>query len=616
MNWRKATATAVLALVVIFCMTGCPLKPPATPGAPWGADSTWTGVSYACSVSTTVSKGSIRYSMDWVDKIDTADEEKASGETLMVTHVWTDTGAHNIRVKAMCASDLAKASEWSPTKAVRVILNHAPVVDNVNAPPVAVRNVEAFFTVRGHDEDNDSIRVLVDWGNSKTDTGYFLSPCSVEVSHVFTQIDTGAMVIVEIQDWKGTKSLPDTVWVPVGTAGGVIWWWQSDDPENGGEGFTTSPVIATVGTEERLFSGDEGDYRFYSIRDSDGGGEKKTVTRWPEYSFTGHPGLCAATNHIIVGSEEGELYALKLGSMGWAWQWPNMPREESLTGIEWGAPAFNGNKVYIGHMDDSLFLFQDAGSQGNRIAAYGCNASVVDAPVIDGQGNVYFGTDSGYLCKVGPELDTVFWRAHLQANGEIHSPIVGSDGTIYCASDSFRAYALDPNDGSIKSGWPVTLVGEAFRPALGQSALFVGTSFGKAYSINPATGGINWERSLSSTGGFSTTPIAAANGYVYFQDDDDVLFCLNQVDGTVIWACDCSRYLPRAGGGNSHRPRRMQLTDYPPNPTITAGGNILVAGYDALYCVAGYPEGPLDPLAPWPKWQHDLYNTGHVGGGR
>jgi len=202
------------------------------------------------------------------------------------------------------------------------------------------------------------------------------------------------------------------------------------------------------------------------------------------------------------------------------------------------------------------------------------------------------------------------------ANGEIHSPIVGGDGTIYCASDSFRLYAIDPADGH--KLWTTTLEGDVFRPALGQAAIFVGTSFGKAYSINPTTGAINWQKTLKTPYGpdeqFSTTPIVTANGYVYIQSENDVLYCLNQADGLVIWYCDCPLYLPRSGG-NSHRPRRTQLTDYLPNPTILSNGNIIVPGAEALYCVAGYPERPLDPFAPWPKWQHDLHNTGYVHGG-
>jgi outer membrane protein assembly factor BamB len=236
----------------------------------------------------------------------------------------------------------------------------------------------------------------------------------------------------------------------------------------------------------------------------------------------------------------------------------------------------------------------------------------VDGPVIDAQGNVYFGTDSGYLYKMGPELDTVFWRTRLLANGEIHSPLVGGDGTIYCASESSRLYARDPTTGA--PVWTVTVDGDAFRPALGQSALFVGTAFGKAYSINPATGGTNWQIQLTPGDGISTTPVVTDSGIVYFQDESDVLYCVSQSDGLVIWSCDCKRYLPRSGG-SPRRPRKMQLTDYYPSPTILPSGNIIVAGVDALYCVAGYPGAPLDPLAPWPKWQHDIWNTGHIHGG-
>jgi outer membrane protein assembly factor BamB len=155
------------------------------------------------------------------------------------------------------------------------------------------------------------------------------------------------------------------------------------------------------------------------------------------------------------------------------------------------------------------------------------------------------------------------------------------------------------------------------RPALGQSALFVGTDMGTVYSINPQTGNINWQRSLVRGYSFNTTPIVAANGYLYIQSDNDVLYCLKQADGADWWVCDCNSFLPSHGrSGNSPRPRKLGLLDYDPNPSITSTGDIIVVGQNALFCVAGYPQSPLDPLAPWPKWQRDLHNTGYAGGGR
>ena len=489
---------------------------------------------------------------------------------------------------------------------------HAPVVDSVVVAPYCSCPDSARLTVCAHDPDGDSIRLRVEWGdNSDTVTDLYSSPCSAELNHRYTRT-RGSAVIVEALDMNNV-SIPETTTVPVEPFGIVQWFWRSSDPENGGGGFTTSPVIAFDGANERLFSGCEGDYHFYSILTSTGKSEKKTTTHWLEYVFTGHPGLCAATNHIIVGSDEGELYALKVDGLGCDWRWPAKPSEESLTGIEWGAPAFRGNRIYIGHLHDSLFLFQDVGLQANRIAAYGCHASVVDAPVVDASGNVIFGTDSGYLIKIDANLISPIWRSHLVRNGDVHSPIIGNDGTIYCASDSFRLYAIDPAMGVPK--WVTAFYGQAARLAIGRSAIFVGTAFGMVYSVRPQDGRLNWLKQLGCCA-FTTAPVIAANGCVYFQNDDDVLYCLNQADGTVNWACNCSLYLPRTNCGNSHRPRRLQLTNYRPNPSICANGNIIVVGRDACYCVGGYPEGPLDPLAPWPKWQHDLCNTGRAGGGR
>jgi len=359
---------------------------------------------------------------------------------------------------------------------------HAPVVDSAVVAPYCLDFDSVRLTVCAHDPDGDSVRLHVWWGdNSDTVTDLYASPCNAELKHGYSDASGGTVIVAALD--MNNISIPETTTVPVEPFGIVQWYWWSSDPEHSGEPLTTSPVIASDGSEERLFSGDEGDYNFYSIRTGDGRSEKKTTTRWPENDFTGHPGFCAATNHIIAGSDEGELYALKLDGLVRDWRWPGKPSEESLTGIEWGAPAFNGNKIYIGHNDDSLFCFLDYGLQATRVAAYACNASVIDAPIVDASGNVVFGTDSGYLVKIDANLVSPIWRSKLLRNGEVRSPILGGDGTIYCASDSFRLYAIDPATGNVKSGWPLTLGGDVFRPVLGQSAIFAGSSFGLAYSI-------------------------------------------------------------------------------------------------------------------------------------
>ena len=578
--------------------------PPETPARPTGPDSGVTGDTYRCSThSASPYEEPVLIEYNWGGQPGGWCPPVAGESACVGSHVFYLPGTHYIKARAGDTSGLVSA--WSDSLAVFVVCRDTtpPAVDIVspgNGDTVR-RGVILVKAVATDDQTVTRVEFTIDGTLAGTDST--ASPGDT-FSHAWAdtaaQIPNQSFELVATAYDAGGNQASATIYITV--MSDLKWYWR----DIYGCGMATSAIVANDGVEEVVMSHCYDDYNFYSIRTSDGTTKCTTRTRYPGYDFTGHPGL--ANGHIIVGSDEGELYALTLNGLQTAWQWPNKPSEESLTGIEWGAPAFNGNYIYIGHDDDSLFKFRDDGSQGVRVAAYGPRAEVVDAPVVDADGSVYFGTDSGYLIKIDANLTAPIWRTRLLRVGEVYGPVIGSDGTVYCGTDSSGLYAV-ASDGAIR--WGATLDGIGARPAVGRSALFVGTEMGLAYSISPATGAINWQKSLALAGGFYTTPIVAANGYVYFQDDEDVLYCVNQADGTLIWSCDCEGYLPSPGKHrSSRRQTKPQLTYYDPNPSITADGGVIVVGYDALFCVNGHREGPLDPLAAWPKWQKNLANTG------
>jgi outer membrane protein assembly factor BamB len=587
----------ILGAMLILDGAGCRREvAPDRPSQASGPDRTWTGIPTTYTVSAHIDRGTIRFVTDWGDMVDTTDARYASGETATVTHVWMSPGTMSVKVQAINSAAPEKVSSWSSADSVDVILDSLPVIDTVETPPLAVRGVEVYFTIRASDPDGDSIKVRVDWGDGKDTASEFHGGpyyFGFYPSHAFTQVGT-AKVIITAQDRRGTTSLPETVLVPVDTTGGVIWSYAAP---------WASPLVVNDGFEDCVYfmpwlSMDPPGSRFLGLTED--GSLKYTA---PRESFpSAGVAYCAATQHIVGGGLG--FWALDR-QLHVAW---HLETPES-TG--WGDPAVSGDRIYLDNENDSLYCFIDSVDRGVRLAAFRTSLSINGAPVVDAQGNVYFGTDSGFLYKVGPGLDTMFWRTRFVA-GSIYSPVVGSDGTIFCASDASCIYAVDPATGT--SIWTVTLLGVPGPLVLGRTAIFVATSGGTAYSIDPATGIVNWSKRLALDEGISTAPAVAADGYVYFVSDDDVLYRVSQMDGALDWACDCGYF----GGGIevSYPGKRMPSTVDPSNSTILPNGNIIVAGRYALYCVAGSRSSTLDPLAPWPKWQHDLYNSGCVGGGR
>jgi hypothetical protein len=552
----------------------------------------------------------LRIEFDWGDARWDSCPPVPSDSPCVGTHLFRAAGSYRVRARAFDTAGLASA--WSDSTIVTITRHDTtpPTVSIVSPADGATlrKGLTAIRAVATDDQLVARVEYRIEGQLKATD--------SVPAGDTFSYWwpDTAGQVpglhytiVATAFDAAGNQAA-DTIHTVIGQE--LRWYWQV--PE--GYGMTTSAVVASDGADEIVMSFCPDDCTFRTIKASNGQSKSSATTRFMDYEFDGHPALCPATGHVIVGSQEGELYALSLPALSRAWRWPDVPAETLEPFASFGPPAISGSDLYVGRDQEidtmfRIYRFTDAGGSVVRSGAYvlGSTQSVVDAPAIDADGSVYFGTDGGYLHKIDKDLTSPLWQRQLTATGEVNGPVIGADGTVYCTSES-TLYAIYP-DGT--ESWAVKLAAPARRPALGRTALFVGTDEADFYSINPATGAVNWQQRLNPDGfSVNTTPVVAANGYVYAQDENDFLYCLDQADGTRIWSCDCDSYLPGRGMGATPRPRQTGLNDYPANPSITAEGDIIVVGQFALFCVAGYADGPLDQSAPWPKWQRDLDNTG------
>ena len=496
MSWRRLalTSAAVLALLVIGGKCGD--KPPETPDFLAGPDSTYqrgnTTFKVVCPKSPS---GDVRFVMDWGDRVkDTTTSTYAAGDTARPRHAWSDTGTFYVKAMAVLDKNPTLASDWSDSVGIHVLPNSPPLVPTMFVPKVAVKDVKTYFRATTTDPDGNDVSYRFEFKSGETGEWSAFVPSGTEVrdSFVYTKIET-VQVRCQAQDIHEAESdWTEPVDLPVGEAGAVKWWWIDTGEEEGV--CLTSALMVNDGNAEIVYSGAD-DGVFYGIRASDGDKKHTGQSVQPAEGnvFSGHPAYCAQTQHIVVGNEDGEFYAFTVTGNK-AWHWPGQTNEDSLTYIEWGTPAVTGNKIYVPRDNDTLYYFTDQGDDPQLVNTYYV-PGIVDAPVVDGNGYVYFGTDSGYLYKMRPDL-TLEWRAMLLAGDDIHAPILGTDGTVWCGSGSGWVFSVNSAG---QENWRKQLAGETFRIVAAGTNLFVTTGFGHLYKLDVATGSTVWDKQHSTT---------------------------------------------------------------------------------------------------------------------
>ncbi len=597
------------------------VAPPGAPPCPVGPDQTYQYAPAGYRLGPLAESVAVEYEVDWGDGAVETTAVVPCGDTLRVEHTWTDAGAFVLRCRVRSGIDGGFQSQWSDSLTVIVYANHVPINTRLaRCPWGAVINRRTRFEAVALDPDGDSISYQFEYDVAGGLRGDWtpLSMHSVPVPDYHTYLAAGEFLVrVRARDAYGASSdWSDTSRVVVDT-NGVVWTWVT--PEDSMEA-TGSALVLPVEGRECVYVGSWGDEGLYYAVDVEDGSTWRQAGPGGEFGISSHAAYCAATDNIIVGDEDGALYAFS-PSLELRWEAPDSLNPHQY---EWCVPAVNGNRIYFTLDDDFLFCLVDSGTSVHCVGSWDV-PGITEHPVIDAAGNVIVVTETGRLLKSDPDLATVLWDTLLCPRGWLASPVLGVDGTLYLGTSEgdrttyVRAYRPD-----LSLAWQTQVSGSPWWLLLGDGAVYVVLHDGDVYRLDLATGAIVWQADLPGNPLFFSCPFLTDDGFIYLHEVHDSLYCVRQSDGALVWECDLLASLPlSAGASHADRlarpsprgPGRRGGRDYMPDyaPGLTANGDIIVVGGYALYCVAGPTRGGLAPTA-WPKWQRDVHNTGKAGG--
>ena len=149
----------------------------------------------------------IRYICDWGDGTISASEIfYNSGLTGEITHIWTEKGEYNVKVKARDKS--GAQSSWSAPITV-IVTNNAPKKPETPDGPTEgkIRTESYTYTTSTIDVDGHDLYYIFDWGDGKTsEVGPFISAENASASHIWNK--KGSYVIkVKARDEYGEESV-------------------------------------------------------------------------------------------------------------------------------------------------------------------------------------------------------------------------------------------------------------------------------------------------------------------------------------------------------------------------------------------------------------------------
>jgi outer membrane protein assembly factor BamB len=248
-----------------------------------------------------------------------------------------------------------------------------------------------------------------------------------------------------------------------------------------------------------------------------------------------------ANGVVYVGSTDGNLYAIELGTGTQKWKFKTEARVAS-------SPALEGGTVYFGSYDGKFYAVDAASGQlkwkfaapgERRFAAKHIHGAIpegetmpdpfdlyLSSPMVYG-GAVYFGSGDGNVYALDAASGTLNWK--FQTGDVVHASPAIADGTVFVGSWDSYFYAIDAATGKekwkFKTGEDHEIynqVGIQSSAAVVDSVVYFGCRDSNLYAVDARNGEKKW--AYNNKGSWVITSPAVKDGKVYFATSDSALF--------------------------------------------------------------------------------------------